>query len=356
MATSLIDSPPDAPVNGQAPASGSAATAGTPTTASPAPEGSQRSCSECGAALVPGQDWCLQCGAGARGSLGAPGWRAPAAILVLGAAGAGYAALSKGTAKPRMVTTTVAQASTPAPAAPATPTTPATGTATATPTAKATAPAVPVKPPKIPLTAITPKASETTKTTPASTPTKAGTPTSTTTSPTTGGSGANGGEAESKPSAILLDTDAAKTYNPYELPASDFGDPSLAIDGDPSTAWTAQLDPATAPSMAEGLLIDLKAKQKLSSLELITKTPGMTVQIYGTTGHAAPASITDPAWVPLSGTELAKKSHLHIKLRDSKKAFTFVTVWISKAPASAIGTAEAPGHVDVNEVELFPAS
>jgi hypothetical protein len=361
VATSLIDSPPDAPADGQALASGSAATAGTPTTASPAPEGSQRSCSKCGAALAPGQDWCLQCGAGAPGSLGAPAWRAPAAslavaaILVLGAAGVGYAALSKGTAKPHMVTTTVAQASTPAPATPAT--TPTTGAPTATSTTKATPPAVPVKPPKIPLTASTPKASETTKTTPASMPTKAATPTSTTpTSTTTGGSGTNGGEAESKPSAILLDTDAAKTYNPYELPASDFGDPSLAIDGDPSTAWTAQLDPATAPSMAEGLLVDLKAKQKLSSLELITTTPGMTVQVYGTTGHTAPASITDPSWIPLSGTELAKKNHLHIKLRDSKKAFTFVTLWISKAPASAIGTAETPGHVDVDEVELFPTS
>lgn len=31
-----------------------------------------------------------------------------------------------------------------------------------------------------------------------------------------------------------------------------------------------------------------------------------------------------------------------------------MTLWISKAPESAVGTATAPGHVDVNEVELFP--
>ena len=53
---------------------------------------------------------------------------------------------------------------------------------------------------------------------------------------------------------------------------------------------------------------------------------------------------------------MVKKKHLRIALRDSTKAFTFVTLWISKAPESSIGTAEAPGHVDVNELELFPAS
>ena len=64
----------------------------------------------------------------------------------------------------------------------------------------------------------------------------------------------------------MLDTNAASTYNPYNYPASGFGDPSLAIDGDTSTAWTAQVNPATAPKMAEGLLIDLKAKQKISAI------------------------------------------------------------------------------------------
>ena len=53
--------------------------------------------------MDPGQDWCLQCGAGAPGSLdaGGPSWRSAAAILtatavlVLGAAAAAYAALNK---------------------------------------------------------------------------------------------------------------------------------------------------------------------------------------------------------------------------------------------------------------------
>ena len=221
-----------------------------------------------------------------------------------------------------------------------------------TPTTKATLPLGTAKPPKIPLTAVTPKASEKTATT--TTPAAETKPTtSTSTTPASTTPSEKTGE-ESQQAAIILDTDAASTYNPYNYAASGFGDPSLAIDGDTSTAWTAQVNPATAPKMAEGLLIDIKAKEKVAVLELITSTPGMTVQVYGANGHTAPSTITAPAWTPLSPPEVVKKKHLRIALRHSAKAFTFVTLWISKAPESS--TAEAPGHVDVNELELFPPS
>ena len=245
--------------------------------------------------MAMGQDWCLQCGAGAPGSLGSSSWRSTAAtlvaaaVLVLGAAAAAYAALSKGTSKARVLTTTVAQASAPSTTTPATPgTTPTTpGALGTTSKGKAALPLGKVKPPKIPLTAVTPKASEKSTTTTGSSETK--TPTSTSTTPSSSSTGGSSSTSEeSKPTAILLDTDAATTYNPYNYPASDFGDPSLTIDGDTSTAWTAQVNPATAPKMAVGVLIDLKAKQKLSALELITSTPGMTVQVYGTTGQTRP--------------------------------------------------------------------
>jgi len=320
--------------------------------------------------MAPGQDWCLQCGAGAPGSLAAPSWRSAAAvlsaaaILVLGAAVAAYAALSNGTSKPRVVTTTIAQVPAPTAITPA-PTTPGAlpGVPGATSKANPTLPFGNVKPPKIPLTASTPKAAGTNTATNPFFPTNTGAsktgasktkaPTSTSTTPSTSATGGTG--KESQPKAILLDTNAATTYNPYDLPAAQFGDPSLAIDGDPSTAWTAVVDPAHAPSMAEGLLIDLKSQQKLSALKLLTATPGMTVQVYGTNALTAPTSITDPAWIPLSRSVVAKKKHLRLKLRDSGKAFNFVTLWISIAPKSAVGTPEAPGHVDINELELFPA-
>jgi hypothetical protein len=301
------------------------------------------------------QDWCLSCGAGAPGSLGrsAANWRSGAtvlaatAILALGAAAAAYAALSKGKGKGHVLTTTVAQA--PAAATPAPTTAP--GAATPTTPGAAASPAVPgaVKPPKIPLTAVTPKPAGTT-----STPASGGTTTSTPTQPSTNGGSSEQGESQ-QPAAILLDTNAAATYNPYAYPATGFGDPSLTIDGDASTGWTARVDPAVAPKMAEGLVIDLKSPRKLSALALVTTTPGMTIQVYGANGATLPTSITDPAWVKLSANLVEKSKHRRLTLRAPKKAFRWVTLWISRAPASEIGTLQAPGQVSVNELELFPA-
>lgn len=321
-------------------------------------------CTKCGAPLAPGQDWCLQCGAGAPGSLdgGGPSWRSAAtilavtAVLVLGAVVAAYAALNKeGTRKtPTVVAVATPPAAvTPAPTTPVTPTPTTPGAVTPTPKASTTTPAAAnplvstgtAKPPKIPLTAPTPKSSGTT-TTPAST-TKETTPATTTPA---AGKETGGGEAatEPQPSAIVLDPHAATTYNPYNYPASEFGDPSLAIDGDTSTEWTARVNPAVAPKMAEGLAIDLKSPQRLSAVELVTSTLGMSIQVYGAKTSSLPTSITDPSWVQLTSYLTVKKHHEHIKLRDSGKGFRFVTLWISKAPAAA-------GHVSVNELELFPA-
>ncbi len=297
----------------------------------------------------------MQCGAGAPGSLDgdAPGWRSAAtilavtAILVLGAAAAAYAALTKeGPHKPRPVTVAVAPPPVSATPVPATP-----GTVTPTPTPAAPGalppaaktPATPssnplftgsAKPPKIPLTAPAPKSS----------------PTATAPEPESSGGTSTG----KTPAAIVFDTNAATTYNPYSYPASEFGDPSLAIDGDPTTAWTAQVNPAVAPKMAEGLVIDLKTARRLSAAGLVTSTPRMSVQVYGANGHTLPTSITDPAWVQLSPYVVTKKRSTHIKLRDSTKAFRFVTLWISKAPAASAGN-PAPAHVSLNEFELFPA-
>jgi hypothetical protein len=105
--------------------------------------------------------------------------------------------------------------------------------------------------------------------------------------------------------------------------------------------------------MAEGLVIDLHSAQRLSAIELVTSTPGMSVQVYGAKTSSLPTSITDPAWVQLTSYLTVKKRHEHIKLRDSGKGFRFVTLWISKAPAAPAGAPS--GHVSVNELELFPA-
>jgi hypothetical protein len=347
---------PEDSANGSAPtAPGASATLEIPP---PAPE-LARACANCGAALDDDQDWCLQCGAAVPGSLdgGGPGWRSATTVLavtsalVLGAAAAAYAALTQPgprTLAPRVVTVAQAPPSIPATPAP-TPTTPVTPGALGTPTTIKPLPST-TKPPKIPLTAPIPKSSgsnEPGSGTPSSG--EAGTGTGTTKSSTK----PSGGTSTEQPSPILLDTNAASTYNPYGYTTSWFGDPNRAIDGETSTAWTAQVNPAVAPRMAEGLALDLKTAQKVGSVKLVTSTPGMTVQVYGANGAALPASITDPAWVALSPSLEAKKRTTIIKLRDSTKPFRFIALWISRAPQSSVGTPSTPGHVSVNEFELF---
>lgn len=352
MPTLLADSPA-APASEQPPeppeSSGAA-----PVGDAPAPS-TARTCKNCGASMEPAQEWCLQCGTPAPGSLStrSSGWRAPAivliatAVLAVGAATAAYAALTRPPTS-RQVSATVAQVPAPTAAAPTTvPPASSTPTPTTPPAATTPVPALPttaVKPPKIPsATPVTPK--------PAATTPAATTPTTTTPKATTPPA-----NSEPKPTttAILLDTNAVTTYNPENYPESTFGDPSLAIDGDTSTGWTARVEPAIAPRMAAGLLVDLKNAQKLSELELITATPGLTAQVYGANGTAAPATISDPAWTSLSAPRAEKKRHTLIKLADSTKAFRFIVLWLSGAPAASVGTPTAPGRVSVNEIELFP--
>jgi hypothetical protein len=321
----------------------------------------------------------LQCGAGQPGSLGSerPNWRplstlALLAILLTGAAAAaGAAALSKHKT-PAPKTLTVAQApipttstptaSTPTAGTPTTPVTPGTASTPKIPVPKAPKGGTGANNPLFPSTGTPPKIPST-----ASTPKPSGTGTSTgsgeSTHNTTTGSSEKTATTESnpdgeskaeQPTAIVLDTNAASTYNPYNYSEAGFGDPALAIDGEVSTAWTGQVQSHSAPNMAEGLLIDLKSATKLGAVRLITATPGMKVQIYGARGHKPPATITEPGWTQLSASHVLKKKSTHLKLRDTGKGFRFVLVWVVKAPASAVGTPQAPGHVDLNEVELFP--
>ncbi len=324
------------------------------------------------------QEWCLQCGAGAPGTLASErDWRplvliaAVGAILLAGAGTAAYAALNQTPVKPPphvLIAQVVPPATTP-PSTLSTPTTTPTPTPT-TPSGTSGStlglpPSTPsgaqaIKPPKLPATVPTPSTgvlSPTHRTTPLPLPspthtTTPSTPTSTTPANTTTGSTTT--PAASTPNPILLDTDAASTYNPSGYPASFFGDPSLAIDGEPSTSWTAQVEPKVAPRMAAGLALDFKTPTQLGSLEVITSTPGMTVEVFGANGSALPATITDSAWTRLSPPHLVKKKDGIVKLHAVGKGFRFLVLWLTKAPAASVGTPEAPGHVSIGELVPYP--
>jgi hypothetical protein len=324
-----------------------------------------------------GQDWCLQCGtAKPRLFDGGPGWRTgiailgSTAVLVCGAAVAAYAALNKTKPKSSAVALVVKTSATGVPVT-STPTTPgAASTPGATPV-PGTPTTVKATPPKIPLQTPTPKSTsgadteannalfppetKATKTTSsATTPTQtAGEPTKSTSESKETSSSETKGSAESEaPSPILLDTNAASVYNPYNYPASLFGDPSLAIDGEISTAWTAQVQAENAPKMAEGLLLDLKTPQKLGSTVVKTTTTGITVEVYGANGSTPPTTISAPAWARIVGLKVLKKKDTTLTLKTKDKGYRYILLWLAKAPATS--TAANPGSVSINEFELFP--
>lgn len=352
-----------------------------------------RECANCGAAMQETQDWCVQCGAARPGLLGRrPGWLTAAGVLaitlllVVGASVAAYAALSKHGPKAHKqlalrAPTSVSPTATPTvpptttPAVPATPGTPTTPSEAA--------------PPKIPTQTPTPegsskgsanellfppggegseeKGSKAGKSGKASKSSKSsGSSSKGSSEGLTGGGVEEGSKGESSsgsgsksaepegPEPILLDTNAASTYNPNAYPSSLFGDPSLTIDGDASTAWTTEVQASLAPQVNAGIVLDLRTAQKLAKVTIKTKTPGITVEMYGANGENVPALIGDSTWKKLHKARLLKKKKVTIKLKTKGAAYRFVLLWIVKAPASS--TSADPGKVAIRELELFPPS
>jgi RNA polymerase subunit RPABC4/transcription elongation factor Spt4 len=338
------------------------------------PPQERRSCKSCGATLTEDQEWCLQCGAGAPGSLTREAdWRPLAVlatvgvILLAGAATAAYAALSQKPSKPPMhvliaqvpASTTPGSTATPpstlsTPPATSTPstTTPSTAFGTGSSSSRTGLPPSTIKPPRLPALVPTPHTPSrlALPTNTGSTPTNTGEPTTPVKTPTTGAT------EPTNPAAnpILLDTNAASTYNPSGYPASYFGDPALAIDGETGTSWTAEVPPSAAPHMAAGLALDLKTARHLGTLELHTSTPGMTLEVFGANASAIPATIVDPAWKKLTPSHLVKKKTATIRLGTGGKAFRFIVLWLTMAPESAVGTPTAPGHISIGEVVPYP--
>lgn len=320
-------------------------------------------CAKCGAPMQEGQDWCLQCGAGADGSLGSgPGWRTGAAILaatallVAGASVAAYAALTKAKPKPKTVALLRPVTTSPIPPIPGTS---GTGTSTVPGIPTTVTPAPPKIPTQTPTPTAPPPPAETTPAPKASPTPKASGGTGQSGEGSGGAAGGSGEGSQSQPeseaeppSPILLDTNAASTYNPSAYPATLFGDPSLAIDGEDQTAWTAQVQPEKAPAMAEGLALDLKSPQKLGSATVKTSTTGARVEVYAANGSALPATLPSPAWVRLAGLKTLKKKTTSLKLKTKGKAYRFVVLWLVKAPPGS-STAK-PGKVAIDELELFP--
>ena len=293
----------------------------------------QRSCRRCGSALEPGQDWCLDCGSAVRSAGSMRGYPlslvGAAVVLAVAAAASAYAALA--TPKPKAAAHHTVYIQQVAPAPPAAVVPPVAPVVPASKPKHVIAPKVPAT--VAPVTATPAPAA----TTPATTPTT----TTTTTTPKA---------VAPKPAApvkILLDTNAASTYNPTNLPATSFGDPASAIDGDTTTAWTYQLDPTTAGVTQVGLAIDMQHAQTVRGVELNTSSKGISIVLYGAVG-AAPATITDPLWIKLASVaHLPDTATLKLTNPALRKLRT-ILVWITNAP-----TKQTTGTVGIAELSVL---
>ena len=327
-----------------------AARARRPTPPDAAQAATGPTCAKCGAPMDPGQDWCLQCGAGAPGSLdaGGPSWRSAAAILtatavlVLGAAAAAYAALNKEGAH-KATPTVVAVATTPAAATP-TPTTPVTPTPTTPGSGDAHAESLrnagrrqPARSPPAPPNRRKSR-SRPPRRNPRARPPRPRAPTKNRAPrpPRRRRANESAGEAatEPQPSAIVLDPDAATTYNPYGYPASEFGDPEPRDRRRHLDRMDRSGQPGRGPEDGGGARDRSEQRpapvgDRARHLHPRDERAGVRRQ------DQQPAHLDHRPGVGSAEPYLvAKKRHERIKLQDSGKGFRFITLWISKAPAA----------------------
>jgi hypothetical protein len=303
--------------------------------------------------MEPEQDWCLNCGAAAPGRLGErPGWRAAstvialALLLVLGAVGAGYAALTDDS-QPKQT----ASAPAPAPPAAAQVAPPAATTqppAATQPPATATTPAKPktlpkVKAPTAGATAGAPITPTPTTSTPAPTTGTTGAgPTGTNTGTTgtgtgtgTTGTGTTTAPADTGPKPIELNGDAGTVYDPFKR-VKDSGETTRALDGDQTTSW--YVDPTVPTQIAVGYVVDLGKLQGVRQINLQTPTPGFRVEIYATDETTPPPDILDTRWSHIKdvsdvGTKDDGKQKIVLGAGTSK--YRNVLLWFTQPPTDA---------------------
>jgi hypothetical protein len=308
----------------------------TPQEQPPSKPEAVRTCASCGSPMEADQDWCLNCGTAASGSLGQrPGWRAASTVigltlvLVLGAIAASYAAITGDDAKkPAAAAPAPAAAQQQAQATPPATTPPAASQPTESTPTEST-PTTPSKLPKV----TTPSSNSTgaapitptTSTPTTSTPSQSNTDTTTTPSTTTN-------QQPTAPQPIELAGDAGKAYDPYGKSKAS-GEAERAIDDDPATSWYIDLkDPA---QVGLGYALDLGKLQGIREIELETPTPGFRVEVYATDETELPPDILDTRWshiTNVSGVGTKDNGKQRIVLGAGTTKYRNLLLWFTKPP------------------------
>jgi hypothetical protein len=306
----------------------------TPSEQPQSPPQATTACRACGASMAPDQDWCLSCGTAAPGTLGArPGWRAASTVialtllLVLGAIGASYAALSDDAKKP-----------TPAPA-PAAAVPPA---QTAPPGAQPAQPATPAPTPTQ-ATPSKPQASDNAATLPkvkAPSSSAKGAPVSparpSTTTPSTSATTTPAPPPKpAGPVAVDVAQDAGSIYDPYSRALAS-GETARALDGDRSTSW--YVDPKDATQAGVGYAVKLDQLRGIREIRLQTPTPGFRIEVYATDEETLPPDILDTRWSHIKDVSDVGVEHdgkQRIVLGAGTSQYRNLLLWFTRPPAAA---------------------
>lgn len=321
-----------------APAAAPAPPVGAPP-AVPEPAAPTRPCTACGAEMALDQDWCLTCGTAAPGRLGErPGWRAASNILlltlllVLGAVGASYAALTDDPDRPAPAPGPVAQVPATAPPGAQPPATPAPDAgAPADPLPSVKTPAAPaVKPASVAPVTPAPSSGTTRSAPPARDQTK---------------DGPSGGEAApAAPKLVELEESAGTIYDPYGR-GQLAGKTERALDGDKSTSW--YVDVPQGERFGVGYAIDLGDARGVRRIDIRTPTPGFGLEVYATDEDELPPDILDTRWAHLKDVkDVGADGVEKIVLGAGTSKYRHLQLWITTPPSEG-------RRVRITELALF---
>jgi serine/threonine-protein kinase len=150
---------------------------------------------------------------------------------------------------------------------------------------------------------------------------------------------------------VSLCQNCAVAYNPDGLDGdTSQNDPEagLAIDGNPTTAWTTeQYYAGTLGKPGVGLYLNASPGTAARKLAIDTATPGWSTTIYAS-DQPPSASSFNTGWVKVGGApSVAKAQQLTLSTGTTK--YRYYLVWITKLPAKA-------NAVSINEVTLYAPS
>jgi eukaryotic-like serine/threonine-protein kinase len=142
----------------------------------------------------------------------------------------------------------------------------------------------------------------------------------------------------------------ATAYNPDGIngdTAQNNSAAGLAIDGQPSTAWTTEnyYSGSLAPKPGVGIYVNTAPGTTASKLVLDTSTPGYQVVIYGSNTTPNPVSFMASNWIPVSAQHTVKSGGV-IPLTGGDKKYSSFLVWITQLPPNR-------NYAAVNEILLY---